>query len=73
MIEKIISVVVDNVECEFHVNTRADDMGLHYVVYVPHTELKTEKLHRELSKLKLDKRYVIMLVPEGYIKYHFLR
>ena len=72
MIDQIKSVVVDCVECEFFVDTRSDDMGLHYVVYVPNTENNTDRLHRELQQLKLDKRYVVMLVPEGYIQYYFL-
>ena len=72
MIDKIKSVIVDCVECEFYVDTKSDDMGAHYVVYIPCTEMHTDKLHRALQKLVLDKRYVIMLVPEGYIQYNFL-
>ena len=72
MISKIKSVVVDCVETEFHVDVKSDDMGTHYVVYVPCNVKETDTLHRELQKLDLDKRYVLMMVPEGYIKYNFL-
>ena len=72
MISDIKSIVVDCIDSEFYVDVKSDDMGLHYVIYLPNTVTGTEKLRKHLQKIDLDKRYVIMLVPEGYIKYNFL-
>ena len=75
MSEKLLRVikriVVDSVDSEFHVSISSDDGGKHYCIHVPWGTC-TEKLRKSLDLESLDARFIILFVPEGYIK-HFLK
>ena len=70
-IEAIRSAIVDSVETEFHVDITTDSGGAHFSIYLPKNTCITT-LREKLSILTLSKRYVILLVPDGYIE-TFLR
>jgi hypothetical protein len=75
MSEKCLSVVkrivVDSVDSEFHVSIASDDGGSHYCIHIPWGTC-TDKLRSCLDSENLDTRYIILFVPDGYIK-HFLK
>ena len=70
-LDTIKKIVVETVDTEFYVSTESDDSGVHYMIYIPHLT-NTDALRKSLDKIKLDKRYIIAFVPEGYIEV-FLR
>ena len=66
MISRIIEVVVESIDAEFHVKLESDDGGSCYNIYLP-WETKTNILRKKLGEINIDKRFVITFVPEGYI------
>ena len=66
MVKKIIAIVVESVEAEFHVKIESDDGGSCYNIYLP-WGTNTSELRRKLNSASIDKRFMITFVPEGYI------
>ena len=63
---KLVSLVVDTVETEFHVAWQHDDGGNYWNVYIPNDH-GVENLRKKIPAALEGKRVILSIVPTGYI------
>ncbi len=63
---KLVSIVVDTVDTEFHVAWQHDDGGNYWNVYVPEDH-GVEGLRQKIPAALNRKRVILTIVPPGWI------
>lgn len=62
----LAELVVDNHEEEFRILETGDHAGSHFALYIPKGSC-TDIIQQEIINKKIEKRVIIIEVPDGYI------